>query len=62
MNSKSVFVFANMNEGQAILGKKDIYLKAMTSYERSLKMGTSEFVSDEEFISFIKKSVFKLRI
>lgn len=57
MKKTATFQYANLSEGQAILGRKDEYITAMAPFERSLKMNTNHLVPEKEFISFIRNAV-----
>jgi len=57
MKNRIDFTFASIEKGQAVLSENDEYLQKMNPFERSLKMKTDFDISQEDYISFLKKNV-----
>lgn len=51
------FRFASVEEGRNIATRMDEFIERINPAERSLKMGVSRFVSEDEYISFLEDSI-----
>ncbi len=55
--NKTTISFANLDEAQSVLMKRDAYIKAMKPLERSLRMQTDQTVTEKEYFAFAKRHI-----
>ncbi len=50
-------IFAKVEDAEAVLMTKDIFIKSLSPFDRSARLKTDKFVSEEEFLKYIANQV-----
>ena len=57
LNDQTVVVFATVENGKKILGKKDDFVARMSPFDRAARMKTDKAVSEKEYLSFVNRNI-----
>lgn len=57
LGPRSAFAFATVQEGQAVLTRRDEFIAAMSDFDRAARMKSDQAVSEPEFLAFLGRNV-----
>jgi hypothetical protein len=57
LGSDSIVVFAPVEQGRELLGRRDDYVRGLSPFDRAARMKTDRVVGEEEFLAYVTEQV-----